>query len=543
MNFCHLTLLLAISSTLPVLAAGSTANTPAQNPFLSAARYGERHQNPVTPTRVPYPVPTGTYHVELPKFPRIVGGPGAYQQLESTEPGYLWITSTNGVAYAEMAGTRLGQVASLPVPGQAVISRETLEKVTAQPIASIEHAQTMAKELGVGGKRLDINAHAVVDNDNVLYATAGNGFVHAYGLVDSRAPAAGIKVLRSLDLRKELERLSASGKPGVTKRSVARITALAMTYDGNLVIGTTRSVTVTARAFDGAFHTAEFDRGESVNGAVAVDPKGGIFVATDSSMHKLVWTGKALSRAAADGAWSSPYDVGREVASAKVGRGTGATPVLMGYGSDPDKLVVVTDGSDRMKLVAFWRDEVPADFQQRPGTKSRRIAGQLEIGAGLEPKPEFIQTGQPVIVKGYGAFVVNGVHASGEQDALLDTLVVGPVREPPVGVERAEWEPSKRAWRSVWTRGDVATTGMIPVVSTVSEVVLVHGYTKADGWELTGLAWNTGKTVHRSLFGQDALGNGGHGLIQFLPNGDLLFNSIGGAIRVHFQAVIARPKI
>ena len=37
---------------------------------------------------------------------------------------------------------------------------------------------------------------------------------------------------------------------------------------------------------------------------------------------------------------------------------TGATPTLMGFGNDEDKLVVITDGAKRMKLVAFWRDAI-----------------------------------------------------------------------------------------------------------------------------------------------------------------------------------------
>lgn len=45
----------------------------------------------------------------------------------------------------------------------------------------------------------------------------------------------------------------------------------------------------------------------------------------------------------------------------KLGYGTGATPTLMGFGNDEDKLVVITDGAKRMKLVAFWRDAIPAD--------------------------------------------------------------------------------------------------------------------------------------------------------------------------------------
>lgn len=41
----------------------------------------------------------------------------------------------------------------------------------------------------------------------------------------------------------------------------------------------------------------------------------------------------------------------------------------MGFGNDEDKLVVITDGAKRMKLVAFWRDAIPADAKpQIPAT-------------------------------------------------------------------------------------------------------------------------------------------------------------------------------
>ncbi len=143
------------------------------------------------------------------------------------------------------------------------------------------------------------------------------------------------------------------------------------------------------------------------------------------------------------------------------------------------------------------------------------------------------------MVKGYGAFVVDNVRRQGAKDKLLDVLGAGPVYDSPLGVERLEWDPAKDKWRSVWTRGDVVATSMAPAVSTVSNLVFVSGYTKQDGWELTGLDWTTGKTVHRSLFGQDPFGNGAYAFIQFLPNGDLLFNSIGGPVRVHYPAVLA----
>jgi hypothetical protein len=38
--------------------------------------------------------------------------------------------------------------------------------------------------------------------------------------------------------------------------------------------------------------------------------------------------------------------------------------------------------------------------------------------------------------------------------------------------------------------------------------------------------------VHRTIFGQDNFGNGAYAVIQFLPNGEQLCNSIGGPILV-----------
>lgn len=533
-------LLLISMSVAPALALDTTSNLPRQNPYASAARYGDDAYNPAQPTAFPYEVPSGTFHVELPKFPRILGGPTAQVQVASTDPRYLWVTTTSGVAYASIANKRLRQVAAIAAPGTRVVPPATLEKLTAQPIASVEHAQTVVKELGVDERRLDVNAHVVVDKDNVLFTSGGDGFIYAYSLLEPKRPEAGIKLQRALDLRAHIAQVTNESASRTLKQTGARVTGLGLSYDGHLLIGTSRSVVVADRAFK-ILQTADLAAEEIVRGGLATDDQGGIYVASSTTMHKLVWTGKRLSRDAADGAWSSPYDRGREPPSPRTGGGAAGTPTLMGFGSAPDKLVVITDGADRMKLVAFWRDDIPADFKQHPGTRSRRIAGQIEVSAGIEPQPAFLQNVGPVVVSDYGAFVVNRARTRAEDRPIIDALVTGPVHEPPSGVERFEWEPTKRAWRSVWRRPDVIATSMVPAVSTRSNIVLVNGYTK-DGWELTGLDWKTGDTVHRTMFGRDALGNGAYAFLQFLPNGDLLFNSIGGPIRVHYRAVIARPK-
>ena len=74
---------------------------------------------------------------------------------------------------------------------------------------------------------------------------------------------------------------------------------------------------------------------------------------------------------------------------------------------------------------------------------------------------------------------------------------------------------------------------MIPVHCRNGNMALVSGY-GAQGWELTGMDWDTGATVHRTIFGKSNYGNGAYAILQFLPNGDLLFNSLVGPYRVSY---------
>ena len=208
----------------------------------------------------------------------------------------------------------------------------------------------------------------------------------------------------------------------------------------------------------------------------------------------------------------------------------------MGFGPDEDHLVVLTDGVDRMKIVAFWRDDIPADFVQKPDAKSRRIAGQFQVTAGLPLDTPWVQSEQSVVVNGWGAFVVNNMVPKGHRDKLIDVLINGPVVAPPHGMERLEWDAQRREWRTVWVRGDMASTSMVPMASAPSSLVFVNGYSAEVGWQIVGLDWNTGEIVHRTIFGRSNYGNGAYALIQFLENGDLLFNSVGGPFRVALLA-------
>ena len=403
-----------------------------------------------------------------------------------------------------------------------------LDRVLAQRFTTLDQVRAAVEgDWKLSDRVLGNGTYSLVDSGNRLYYSTADSRVLMIELVDRDKPEAGLRVANSVDYKQFFA--ADSGATMIPETTMG----LAMTYDGHLIVVTTRGVGVLDRDLSDTPSQIQFGADETVSNSVAVDPDGGVYVASDKVMRKLVWTGTKLSDDPADGAWASPYDTGDQPPSVKFGSGTGSTPTLMGFGDDADKLVVITDGSDQMKLVAFWRDDIPGGFVQKPGTKSDRIADQIPVTAGLSPAPKFIQSEQSVVVNDYGAFVVNNIRPLGDPDRLVDVIAGGPVLEPPRGMERFDWDPGTDSWRSAWTRGDVVATSMVPGASSQSGMVMVNGYTKTDGWEVTGLDWDTGETVQRVIFGQDNLGNGAYALIQYASNGDLLFNGIGGTFRAH----------
>lgn len=495
------------------------------NPYLSAPTYGITHMDSSQSDTFPYLVPRGTFRVDPRTQPRSAGGPINIMTLASTSPRYMWVSSSSGARYVDVSDGGFRTVAELAAPGVKTVSVADLDRVLGERFTSMDQVRAAVEDdWKLNDRVLGNGTYSLVDSDNRLYYSTSDSRILVIELVDRTDPAAGIAVTKTLDYTPFFAKGARGPVPETTM-------GLAMTYDGHLVVVTTKGVGVLGRDLSGPPSLVHFGADEVVSNSVAVDSAGGIYVASDKLMRKLVWTGSTLSQDPADGAWSSPYDTGRQPPSVKFGGGTGSTPTLMGFGDDADKLVVITDGSDRMKLVAFWRDEIPAGASQQPGTKSTRIAGQIPVTAGLSPAPQFIQSEQSVVVNGYGAFVVNNIRPKGDPDRLVDVLAGGPVLDPPRGMERFAWDPATHSWRSVWTRGDVVATSMVPGASSQSGMVMVNGYTKADGWEVTGLDWETGQTVQRAIFGQDNLGNGAYALIQYASNGDLLFNGVGGTFR------------
>ncbi|MBV4227473.1 hypothetical protein KSZ12_16780 [Parabacteroides distasonis] len=505
----------------------SEATVPTPNPYLASEHYSLTHFNSAQTDAFPYAVKGGTFQINPDDCASTWSGPVNLMTLSSTDPDYMWGMCSDRVSYIHIADGTFERVAEIGLPnGIQMNTEENLRKLVDTQYTSTDQLYADAVEiLGKYPQMSMSNGNYVIcDNENYAYTNART-VICRYKLKEAGNPKAGIVLDKQVDMAPYMD-------------NPQTLVGMVMTYDGYLVVASGNGIAIIDRTMSMPPVVKLIPDDQVITNSAAVDEHNGIYIASNSRtpggkgiMHKFVWKNGKLSEDEADGAWTASYDGGPEAPAIKMGYGTGSTPTLMGFGDDEDKLVVITDGAKRMKLVAFWRDDIPEDAVP-VDAENPRIADQKEISCGLSASTEWIQSEQSVAISGYGAFVVNNVIPNTVPDKIVAVLSIGPLVTPPFGVERLQWDTEKNQWYSVWTRSDVSSISMIPAISTASNMVFVNGYTEADGWEVTGLDWGTGATSHRVIFGQTSRGNGAYAIIQYMENGDLLFNSVGGPFRV-----------
>jgi hypothetical protein len=524
--------------TALIVSGAGAQQRPERNPFLSADIYGVTHINPAKQNSIPYRIPLKTQRVNLESLVPVWGGPVNNATYASATPGYFWSVSTDRVALIDARGKNWKKVSDIDLPGAKRKSLDTLKKIVKFNYNDMKKSEAHLKGLlgDSPGSVLPAGIYALVSDKDIVYANAGT-IVSAIGRVDPKDISKGLEVKAQFDTATIIPPTSVFGE---TPR--VGLVGMNMTYDGHVVIGALNGVAaVDSGLRKGQFHAFGDDNQMATN-SLAIDKKGGIYVATGSKkprlpgvMHKLVWTGSKISDDPKDGAWKAQYEGGDWPPAIKAGTGTGSTPTLMGFGDNEDKLVLITDGANRMKLVAFWRDEIPADARKVEGALSPRIADQKPVSAGISEQRSWLQSEQTIIASGYGAFVVNNLIEEGHPDRIIDVMTVGPVHRPPRGVEKMVWNEKENRFYSAWTRGDVVSVSMVPLASSGASAVFVNGYSEKDGWEVTGLDWETGATVSRTIFGHNNKGNGAYAILQFLEDGDMLFNSVIGPYRIRLK--------
>lgn len=501
------------------------ASVVPRNPFLASEHYSITHFNSAQTDAFPYAVKDGVYQVNPEECASTWSGPVNLMTLSSTSSDYMWGMSSDRVSYLKVSDGKFERVAEVGLPGLTMRTKDELIRLSADYSSYDELSNVAVGILGEHPQMSMANGNYVLcDKDNYVYTNAGRKIAR-YRLKNPAAPAEGIVLDSQIDLSEHIF-------------GSYTLVGTIMTYDGHLVVAAQKGLLVLDRGLTTIEDSYPLPEGQILTNSVSVD-ENAVYVASNSTeangrglMQKIICKDGKFSTKESDGAWQASYDGGPAAPSIKLGYGTGSTPTLMGFGKDEDKLVVITDGAKRMKLVAFWRETIPADARVIE-SGNPRLAGQFEVTCGLPASTEWVQSEQSVVVGGYDAFVVNNINSTVQKvtDKIIGVLAIGPLLAGPQGVECVRWNASDNKWESRWTRADISSVSMIPSLSLSSEMVFVNGWYDNVGWEITGLDWRTGRTRHEIKLGKSNRGNGAYAILQYFPNGDLLFNSVAGPFR------------
>jgi hypothetical protein len=507
-----------------------TTHTPApppRNPYLADSNLAVVHSNSAQTDSTTDSGPTGPtktlstadlrYH-DLGMFNLLYLVSGTYSDGKRV----VW---TNGSQFlTKLDYDTFDIIASLRMPGSdhtdGLVHEEFIDVFDSD--ANFDEKWAAAQRSGI--PPVD-GVYTMLDKDN-QYVVGGSGFVRIYGDATTGDRHSGIVVKAHWD------------KPaGLTGGFIG----MNMTFDGWIILATTDGyVAALSRDFTDV-HTLRLPGADTevpeqpegvlwIRNGFAVDEHGGIYLASNSHLHKVVWTGTTLSSDEGDGAWTEPY-------RNSLGRGTGSTPSLIGFGDEPDKLVVITDGDVLMNVTAFWRNEIPAGWQQLDDAPSRRIAGQAPANFG-DPALPAAQSEQSVACSGYGMFVVNNEPQNVPQQTLDEPqsklTFIGYLSYledfAPRGGQKFEWDPQTKTLTPAWANTEVSSPNCVPFVSAGSDMVYLCG-ARHGRWTLEGIDWATGESAfHYELGG--ARFNSFYSQPQIDDQGRVMVSALYGALRI-----------
>ncbi|NVB85364.1 MAG: hypothetical protein HOV81_43775 [Kofleriaceae bacterium] len=504
---------------------------PPRNPWLADSVYPISHHDPAATEAVMHAGPTTGKALSIADIGRvpalftsnptvktvggrtivIAAGLDGIRKIDATDEAFELVSYTPYPGFESLAAS------ATPSRVQAVLE-ETNAARRANDDGKLIALGKKAAELGLTHRNMANGGYNLIDRDGCHFAPYGG--LRIVKTSDQNDPSKPLRVVAVKDF-----------DSAVPASKTSRIVGLGMTYDGNI-----------AAAADGALLLVDRDLalkgtlllpGEQIENGICTDDNGGIYVVTSKRMLKVVWTGSKLSYDEADGGWQAEYNTmssEQAIASGALTRsgGSGTTPTLLGFGDDPDKLVVIADADPRgTNLVAFWRDKIPEGFRRKPGTKSARIADQIRIDISrstIEPSPA---------VLGNGIVVLNTSYPKPVPDIWANAMTAGVTRPAPTGAQKLVWNAQAKAFEKAWLSNEVDNTDlMVPLISAKSG--LVYAATKQRGnYEYIGIDWDTGETKARWQFPDDSrVWNCYGGITTLLENGDLLLGGLFAIKRV-----------
>ena len=376
------------------------------------------------------------------------------------------------------------------------------------------------------------------ENELILPHRGRDGLfsLQAYGEADGKDPASKISLKREWKIPAEV--------------STAGFFGIQMTSDGWIVIALQDGTMIALARDFSSYQTVKLPSkngpGEIkdafssfVRNSMSTDDQGGIYVVTRDNMHRVQWTGSKLSLDEADGAWAAGYPNGEGV-------GSGTTPNLMGWGLREDHLVVIADATKGNNMMAFWRDQIPADWKGIPGF-DRRVAGITKVKFGVYPDEE-PQIENGLVVLGYGAFLDEtrphqrlSDRGSPNMQWISEAYFNGVPGHGANGGTKIEWDPKGRVLKTAWS---VPTNfgASICTISAATEILYCWG-ARDRNWTLEGIDWKTGKTAFTYTLGKSHRYSVAGGTVTIAPNGAVDCGCIGGLgiARVQVKAGKMKP--
>lgn len=513
--------------------AQQAVNLPAKNPWLTDSVYPTSHHNPAQTDVSPIAGPSASKALG-PRDVRIVPKVFVSNPVVTRigEDRVIYAAGSTGISKILATGDMFEEVAYLPYPGFEALGSPSVSAGLAEQLTAVDAARRSYNDAGILAISPEISklgfdfttgangVYNLVDRDGFHYSVYGG--VNVMKVSGGTTAQAQLEIVKTFDITSAL--------PAELAATVTRVLGVGMTYDGNIAVAAPGMVALLSRDLEMLGYVTF--PGEFVDNSIAID-QNGIYVVSSENMYKVVWTGKKLSFDEADGGWISPYDTMDGETAVSLGalsRGSGTTPALMGFGDDEDKLVLIADADIKgTKLVAFWRDQIPADFEQKPGTQSRRIADQIRVEISyltIEPSPAIF---------GYGVVVINATLPEASPvrgDIYGNAMTAGVTRIAPRGIQKFTWNPDENRFELAWTDLTIDNTDvMVPLISAPSNIVFFANKVGLR-YEYVGLDWTNGKLHSRYTFPNDsALYNTWGGIGYFLEDGDLITGGFFGAKR------------
>jgi hypothetical protein len=491
----------------------SSYQLPPTNPYLiQNSRYPSVHFNAAQSDATSLPSWDNSLTIKeenIKWLPWVTSIGAAHRPYDSGEEA-LFVSGTNKVGKIRITDGDFSWVDELMIPGfeYETPSVEQMKQTVEEMIAAGMEEEKYLPPYGEHVKAIRQSSANIANGIYTVMDHEGNYFI-GWGTsmyrVSDKKPGdvnSGIEISRSFNLKDGLSPEEAE--------KISRIFAVGMTYDGFIAVAMPGIIAVLDRELGNMQYILL--EGEAVDNGISVDDKGGIYLVTSKYMRKIVWDGQTLSDKEEDGAWKSEYDY---VPNSKaLSRGAGNTPALMGFGPNEDHLVFLADAGDEISVVAFWRDEIPEDFQQKPGTKSRRIADQLaltiEVPATIEWSPHIYGNGVMMMASAWP----DPVYGENGKLAIFETvLTAGVMRQPPIGVEKWSWNRQTRTLKSDWTKLKGLQWALYPVSAQSNTVTL----TLLEGgvYSLLTVDWTTGEEISATVLGTNPIFNTAGGF--FIP--------------------------